>query len=314
MDSNKRKAEHSEGRDDKRQKAGKTNTRGGKKQWQVPRNNQGAVQAKAIQPGDCGIWATCAKGREVKCVGELRDLFSDYADLLYGSALEVGDDAGEDSKDVDIESEIKAEVEGIQKPSAVQLFTSVRLNMQCVVFFKTVSPIEPVSFVKKMCEDAANDSALKHTKTVKRLCPMTLMGQATEEGLTKTAAQVLAPHFHQQPVSSKKYAIRPNLRNHTTLKRDAVIKQIAAMVGPGHVVDLKNYELLIIVEIYQNICGISVVDDSFERLKRFNLAEIFDPTPKESPQESHTTPDTQSEAATDENLAIAEPDARKALA
>lgn len=29
----------------------------------------------------------------------------------------------------------------------------------------------------------------------------------------------------------------------------------------------------------QNICGVSVLDNSFERLKRLNLAEIFDPTP-----------------------------------
>jgi len=30
---------------------------------------------------------------------------------------------------------------------------------------------------------------------------------------------------------------------------------------------------------------VSVVDASFERLKRFNLAEIFDPTPKEMTSE-----------------------------
>lgn len=27
------------------------------------------------------------------------------------------------------------------------------------------------------------------------------------------------------------------------------------------------------------MCGVSVLDNDFERLKRFNLAEIFDPTP-----------------------------------
>jgi len=32
----------------------------------------------------------------------------------------------------------------------------------------------------------------------------------------------------------------------------------------------------------QNICGVSVVDSRFEELKRYNLAEIFDPTPKEA--------------------------------
>ena len=30
----------------------------------------------------------------------------------------------------------------------------------------------------------------------------------------------------------------------------------------------------------QNICGMSVVGSDFDKLKRFNLAEIYDPTPK----------------------------------
>ena len=32
---------------------------------------------------------------------------------------------------------------------------------------------------------------------------------------------------------------------------------------------------------YQNVCGVSVVDSGFESLKRFNISEIFHPTPKE---------------------------------
>lgn len=86
-----------------------------------------------------------------------------------------------------------------------------------------------------------------------------------------------------------------------------MIKQVASIVGPGHQVDLKNYELLIIVEVYQvslhaasaiqcqlmlnlqNICGVSVVDTAFDELKRFNLAEIYDPTPREVHQEVKET-------------------------
>lgn len=35
------------------------------------------------------------------------------------------------------------------------------------------------------------------------------------------------------------------------MKRDAIIKMIAGLVGQPHRVDLKNYDLLITVEIYQ---------------------------------------------------------------
>lgn len=32
----------------------------------------------------------------------------------------------------------------------------------------------------------------------------------------------------------------------------------------------------------KHVCGMSIVDSDFERLKRYNISEIFDPTPKES--------------------------------
>lgn len=35
------------------------------------------------------------------------------------------------------------------------------------------------------------------------------------------------------------------------MKKDDVIKQVAALVGDQHQVDLKHYDLLILVEIYQ---------------------------------------------------------------
>ncbi|EMD00041.1 hypothetical protein BAUCODRAFT_363290 [Baudoinia panamericana UAMH 10762] len=285
MDSLKRRADDDvDGRTEKRVK----------KQWRVPRkNDRGAVNARAIQPGDSGIWATCNKGREGKCVGELYDLLAEYAELLYADQLapDANDTVADDDADdgADIESNIRAEVDGIRKPSTIQLFTSVKVDVQCVVFFKTVAPVQPVALVQRICEDAQNQRALKRTRFVKRLSPMTLMGRASAEGLESVAKQVLAPHFHQQPFQSRRFAIRPTLRNHNTLSRDLVIKQVAGLVGPGHIVDLKNYELLIVVELYANICGVSVVNNTFEDLKRFNLAEIFDPTAKEAAEEGKKT-------------------------
>ena len=34
---------------------------------------------------------------------------------------------------------------------------------------------------------------------------------------------------------------------------------------------------------FQNVCGMSVVGDDHEKLKRYNLSEIYDPTVKSSP-------------------------------
>lgn len=57
-------------------------------------------------------------------------------------------------------------------------------------------------------------SQRKRTRFAKRLSPMTLMGRASEEGLDKTAREVLAPYFHQEPVQTRKvrYVLQGNAK------------------------------------------------------------------------------------------------------
>lgn len=37
------------------------------------------AEARAIQPGDAGVWATCAMKKEAKSVSDLRDLFQEVS-------------------------------------------------------------------------------------------------------------------------------------------------------------------------------------------------------------------------------------------
>lgn len=55
----------------------------GKKQWDGPR--KGVVDNRSIQPGDTGIWATCAMKKEAKTVSDLRDLFGEvsYVNFVF---------------------------------------------------------------------------------------------------------------------------------------------------------------------------------------------------------------------------------------
>ena len=222
------------------------------KQWRVPKKGQPNYVAPSIEPGDSGIWATCELGKEGRSTAELRDLFEEYAKKLYGSREERSD--GEDSNDdaeADIEAEIQKEVQGMKSKVTKKeaLFQSVKMDIQCVLFFKTRPPVEPVSFVHTICKDAA-EGATQRARFVKRLSPMVMMGKATEDGLAKVANAVLGPVFHADE-DGLKFAIRPTRRNHNILKRDDIIKQIAKAVGWDHKVDLKGYDRLILVDVYR---------------------------------------------------------------
>ena len=246
--SQKRKAEASES--DRAQKKSK--------QWRVPKKSQSNYVPPSLEPGDSGIWATCEMGKEGKSTTELRDLFGEYVKKLYGSPEEHsnGEDSNEDADaDADIEAEIHKEVQGIKSKVTKReaSFLPVKMDIQCVLFFKTRPPIEPVSFVHTICKDAA-EGATQRTRFVKRLTPMTTMGKATEDGLARVADAVLRPVFHADK-DGLKFAVRPTRRNHNIMKRDDIIKQIARAVGRDHKVDLKGYDRLILIDVYRVGCA-----------------------------------------------------------
>ncbi|OAK99931.1 THUMP domain-containing protein [Phaeosphaeriaceae sp. SRC1lsM3a] len=259
---------------DDRDRDGQNKRARGKKQWDLPR--KGAADSRSIQPGDTGIWATCAMKKEAKTVSDLRDLFGVHATKMYGDQETNGaktDDAS-GSEEADIEAEINKELADIRKPVSKPLFTNAKLDTQCLIFFKTRAPVEPVAFVENICRDIAAGVQLQNCRYVKRLTPITAIDKANAKGLEAVAKEVLAPHFHGEDQAGKKFAIRPSIRNNKELTRDEVIRTVASIVGPGHKVDLQAYDLLILVEIYKNVVGMSVVGPDFEKLKRFNIEEL----------------------------------------
>ncbi|MCJ1414543.1 hypothetical protein MMC32_000870 [Xylographa parallela] len=171
----------------------------GTKAWQVAKRGQKPASGSgpSIEAGDAGIWATCDKNTEGKCTAELQDLFNEYAERIYGnSGVEDTPAPDGDEAEEDIEADIKHEIEGFRVPRRTPLFQPVRLEVQCVLFFKTRPPVEPVSFVHGICADAMAGTLRTRSRCVRRLSPMTLMGKATEKSLEEVSRVVLAPHFH----------------------------------------------------------------------------------------------------------------------
>lgn len=126
-----------------------------------------------------------------------------FAELFYG-VTSTGGEAVQDAVSADdIEASIQAEVATMAKPSEggkEKLFTNVHLDgLQCVLFFKTKAPVEPVSFVHRVCTEVAKNPKRRQSRFVNRLTPMTLMGRASEKGLQEVGRAVLGEHFDLNP-------------------------------------------------------------------------------------------------------------------
>ncbi|RFU73121.1 pyruvate decarboxylase [Trichoderma arundinaceum] len=183
---------------------------------------------------------------------------------------------------------------------------------------RPVDPCQLVLQICKDAQECPGPKDRK-CKYINRMTPVVDTEKATEKGIERVARKVLASFFslneeekeaegeEQKPVegsdeteevkettkavepeaeekkaeasSAFTYAIRHTMRNHTILKSEAVIKLIAGMIKPEHKVNLRTPDKVILVEIFQMFCGISVVDGKeWEELKRYNINALYDMT------------------------------------
>lgn len=280
---------------------------------QVARKAEQLDMGKAFAIGDQGVWVTFARGMNGKVMRELRDLCAEYGEKMYGikpPSEAVGSAEGEGhgeeaAEDLDIEASIEKELEAMkqtQKKKDREAFTFVKPDMECVLFIKTTAPVDPVAFVRQVCLDAraCGSPAERKLKYVNRLTPVSDTDRATEGGILKVARAVMEGTFklneptdgeaqaEEQEREREKikegvdaspsftYAIRPTLRNFNKIKRMDIINSIAAIVGPEHPVKLEEPDRVVLVELFQLFCGVSVVDGAeWERLKRYNVNELY---------------------------------------
>lgn len=117
--------------------------------------------------------------------------------------------------------------------------------------------------------------------------------------ITLTANSVSANIRELTTSSPVQYAIRHNIRNHTTFKSDEVIKKVASLIDTRHSVNLNKPDKVVLIEIFQVshtisspplsgsrelartnetklFCGMSVVDGKeWEELKRYNMDALY---------------------------------------
>ncbi|KAK0669743.1 hypothetical protein QBC41DRAFT_319164 [Cercophora samala] len=99
---------------------------------------------------------------------------------------------------------------------------------------------------------------------------------AADAKVNETGSEKASIEAAQPAEKGFTFAIRPSVRNNSSLKRDIVINTIAGLINDErHKVNLTSPDKVILVDVYQKVCGISVVDGDWEELKRYNLTELY---------------------------------------
>lgn len=132
-----------------------------------------------------------------------------YADKMYG--IKSGEDRdASDAEGEDIESAIQKELGALKdkgKRSSDHVLAEVRIKEECLLFMRCKSPIEPVEFSRRICQDAASTGhGGAKARYLNRLTPLTAIAKASETGLDEAARKALAGHFKLKAADTNEHS------------------------------------------------------------------------------------------------------------
>ncbi|ODN90825.1 hypothetical protein L198_06142 [Cryptococcus wingfieldii CBS 7118] len=220
-----------------------------------------------------GIFISTTKDREKAAELELLQYLETIADELYPETAEA---AVKPDEEMDFEEMLKKDLDSMKEDG--EKSKRFRLCLRegfCLLYVNVLPPLDPHRIVRYILEQAESTGKypLKHCK---RLVPIPETSGATLKQLSDLAAKIVKPAFDTPDHRSFKFAIDTNSRHSEKLERLDMIKTVAEQVtnlGQGHVVDLKKPEKSVIVEVYKNNLGVTVLED-FDRFKKYNPGSV----------------------------------------
>ncbi|KAI8062624.1 hypothetical protein BC940DRAFT_308334 [Gongronella butleri] len=230
-----------------------------------------------IQAGMRGVLVMATRGREARALREAIDLFIHYADQLYPhikpQQAEPADEKDEKDDD-DLEASIAKELAEIKETKHEdKRFVNISTGTDCLLFIKTHPDIVPTDFVHAILSDIEK-TKVQRTRYISRIVPVERTCAVHIDEIINVAKQILKPHFHEENVDPKTFCVVYKSRNCDKADRHAITEQLAAAVGRPHIVELKKPEFVIVIEILQSICMMSVVKD-FYALRKYNVESIL---------------------------------------
>lgn len=268
-----------------------------------------------IEPGQYGVYATCARHKEMAAGREMRLLLQEAIEKYYPKAEDEAqaqaelegkvDENAEGSepttvevKKTDIEDEIAQELAELKKNDDRNkanknkkslLLREVPLGVESLTFFQLRQPIIPSDLVLKLCSDLKS-SGVKTGRFVQKIVAIDRSGNATASEFEKML-QASVEKYKAENVDEKDlfdtYNVNLVKRNFDTISRDEFMEMIQKCLdnnyGPGFSqLRYKGARTLINIYCFKNNIGVSVVpQEKYDQLSKFNVQQLFERTLKD---------------------------------
>lgn len=232
-------------------------------------------RAFGVEPGTKGFLVSCFRGREAACVSECYQLLDQYYDKFYGSSCAEGNPKKRDFS-VLIEDELEAELAEMRKKKDKTFLSLPMGDLQCLAYLRLggkTAQVKPSVFAVQMFESLLQEGKAK-ARYSQRIIPIDYSCYANLTDFSKLAKVCIEEHF---PVVSPSgnattYCLAIESRFNNSISKEEIIQAFTQMVPSAYKVQFKVPDLTVVVQVFKNIVGFSVVP-KYDALKRFNVQQ-----------------------------------------
>jgi tRNA acetyltransferase TAN1 len=159
--------------------------------------------------------------------------------------------------------------------------------------------IDPLQVLRALFADVSRTSEARSRHLV-RVLPLQRTCFAGAEEITACLAPLLAERLGIAAPPCT-FMVELRRRNNNTFDKEGMVTRIAGMVAPVHKVDLKDPQVVILIEVNQSLAGLCLIDGGdYRRLDEFNLRRFQD-----SVRKNKALPSAEGEAGNHEAAEVA---------
>ncbi|ETL91313.1 hypothetical protein L917_10142 [Phytophthora nicotianae] len=267
-----------------------------KKQWMSGRDgnqkrHKGALGAAANAKGHGAVLVTCDKIKERQSVSDALNILNEAADRFFPAAEEDNKDEGEAAADEEgdsVQKKLQEEIAALQtqaKKRQTGRFTALDTGVKGAVLIQFKDDnVSPTALLSKIFEEVESSKDFA-SRFIQRMIPLEKVGYSSVEAIKELAAPMIKAHLEafkaEQKAAGKdedfEFAVDFKRRNCTNLNSMDVINALVELVGEDKTkVNLTTPRSVLMVEVFRNTCGFSILTD-FHRFKKYNVRSIIDP-------------------------------------
>jgi tRNA acetyltransferase TAN1 len=204
-----------------------------------------------------------------------------------------GEDPKFTAEQNEIEAELQAELANLRNPKRKdQIFRRLDFGSDMMAFLQT-DDSDPLKLVLELFDNLAASGSGRSFRYLQRLTPVQQTCyanmndiQSTIQGLVETHLPAVLRRMRNgddivgDEETSFSFSVLYRHRNNDQLNREELVRAVSVKLWqayPKCTVDLKQPEVVVLLEVCKSICCCSIVSDYF-RLKKFNLNAVFPAT------------------------------------